>query len=101
MQEIEGLNLATKLKKQHINWFNQKMKVNLAAQTLSSNVADAIEYCNKKLNMENFKGSEATVTFIRTFDNLFDILNFKNPLANNYSIKLHFENLIAASGNHF
>ena len=24
LQEIEGLNLATKLKKQHINWFNQK-----------------------------------------------------------------------------
>ena len=48
LQEIEGLNLAMKLKKQHMNWFNQKMKVNLAAQTLSSSVADAIEYCNKK-----------------------------------------------------
>ena len=77
LQEIKGLNLATKLKKPHINWFNQKMKVNLAAQTLSSSVADAIEYYNKKLNMENFKGSEATVTFIRTFDHLFDILNSK------------------------
>ena len=33
-----------------------------------SSVANAIEYCNKKLNMENFKGSEATVTFIKTFD---------------------------------
>ena len=48
LQEKESLNLVTKLKKQHINWFNQKMKVNLAAQTLSSSVADAIEYCNKK-----------------------------------------------------
>ena len=38
--------------------------------------------------MENFKGSEATVTFIRTFDHLFDILNFKNPLANNYKAPL-------------
>ena len=48
LQKIEGLNLAMKLKKQHMNWFNQKIKVNLAAQTLSSSVADAIEYCNKK-----------------------------------------------------
>ena len=92
LQEIEGLNLATKLKKQHINWFNQKMKLNLAAQTLSSSVADAIEYCNKKLNMENFKGSEATVTFIKTFDHLFDILNSKNPLANNYKAPLRESN---------
>ena len=38
--------------------------------------------------MENFKGSEATVTFIRTFDHLFDILNSKNSLANNYKAPL-------------
>ena len=68
------------------------MKVNLAAQTLSSSVANAIEYCNKKLNMENFKGSEATVTFIRTFDHLLDILNSKNSLANNYKAPLRESN---------
>ena len=42
----------------------------------------AIEYCNTKLNMENFNGSKPTVTFIKTFENLFDILNSKNLLAN-------------------
>ena len=42
--------------------------------------------------MENFKGNEATVTFIRTFDHLFDILNSKNPLANNYKAPLRESN---------
>ena len=42
--------------------------------------------------MENFKGSETTVTFIRTFDHLFDILNSKNPLANNYKAPLRESN---------
>ena len=42
--------------------------------------------------MENFKGSEATVTYIRTFDHLFDILNSKNPLANNYKAPLRESN---------
>ena len=42
--------------------------------------------------MENFKGSEATVTLIRTFDHLFDVLNSKNPLANNYKAPLRESN---------
>ena len=58
----------------------------------NSSVADAIEYCNTKLNMENFKGSKPAVTFIRTFDHLFDILDSKNPLANNYKAPLQESN---------
>ncbi len=44
-QESEGLRLANKLRSNHINWKLQKMKVNLAAQALSSSVADTLEYC--------------------------------------------------------
>ena len=44
LQETEGLRLGNKLKS-HINYEKQKMKVNLAAQTLSSIVADAIDFC--------------------------------------------------------
>ena len=54
------------------------MKVNLAAQTFSVSVADAIDYCRDTLKLEQFQGSEATVKFIQTFDHLFDILNSCN-----------------------
>ncbi|CAB3989249.1 Hypothetical predicted protein [Paramuricea clavata] len=43
LQESEGLHLANKLRSAHIKWKPQKMKVNLAAQALSSSVADALE----------------------------------------------------------
>ena len=45
LQEKEGLRLGNKLKLSHIQWWQQKMKVNLAAQTFSASVADAIDYC--------------------------------------------------------
>ena len=52
LQDTEGLRLANKLKKTHINWKQQKMKVNLAAQALSSSVANALEYCANELNAQ-------------------------------------------------
>jgi len=45
MQEKEGLRLGNELKLSHIQWWQQKLKVNLAAQTFSASVADAIDYC--------------------------------------------------------
>ena len=59
------------------------MKVNLTAQTMSSSVADAIEFCDT-LRMPQFKGSEATGIFIRIFDVLFDVLNSGNPFGKGY-----------------
>ena len=74
-------------------WQQQKMKVNLAAQTLSSiSVADSIQYCNETLQMDEFRGSEATVKFIRIFDHLFDVLNSRNPLAKGYKSNLRLTN---------
>ena len=73
LQDAEGLRLANKLKKIHINWKQRKMKVNLAAQALSSSMANALEYCAKELKLPKFQGCEATVEFIRMFDHLFDI----------------------------
>ena len=81
LQDEEGLRLGNKLKLVHIKWQQQKMKVNLAAQTFSTSVADAIEYCCQTLKLEQFQGSEATVKFVRIFDRLFDILNSRNPCA--------------------
>ena len=81
LQDKEGLRLGNKLKLAHIQWQQQKMKVDLAAKSLSSSVADAFEYCTNTLKLPQFKGSEATVTFIRIIDHLFDILNSRNPCA--------------------
>ena len=93
LQESEGLRLANKLRSAHIDWKPQKMKVNLAAQTLSSSVADALEYCEGKLHeMPQFKGCGPTVKFIRCFDRLFDVLNSRNPKANNFKAPIRKTN---------
>ncbi len=54
------------------------MKVNLAAQTLSSSVADAIEFLDLTQNLSS--NSKGTTKFIRTIDQLFDMLNSRNPI---------------------
>lgn len=78
LQENEGLHFANRLKKQHIDFNKQIMKVKLAAQTFSNSVADAIQYCDQDLNLPEFFGSYATVEFITKINNLFDILNSRN-----------------------
>ena len=71
LQDEEGLRLGNKLNLAHIQWWQQKMKANLAAQAFSSSVADAIEYCTNTPKLPQFQGSEATVQFIRLFYRLF------------------------------
>ncbi|KAM7311771.1 hypothetical protein ISCGN_008678 [Ixodes scapularis] len=66
----------------------QKMKVNLAAQAISSSVADALEFCNIDLKDRTFADSEATVKLIRIFDKLFDMMNSRNPVAKNFKAPL-------------
>ena len=84
--------LANKLTMEHIMFEQQKMKVKLATQALSSSVAHAIEYCTQVLKLPQFEGSEATVAFIRVIDRLFDILNSKNPLAKGFKAPMKMEN---------
>jgi len=60
LQQNDNLRLANKLKT-HVNWFKQKMKVNLAEQTLSSSVAN--DYCNETLKDDKSSSSETTVKF--------------------------------------
>ena len=92
LQEFEGLHLANKLRARHVHWKPQKMRVNLPAQTLSSSVADALEYCEGKLKLPQFQGCGPTVKFIRVFDHLFDVLNSRNPLARNYKAPIRKSN---------
>ena len=92
LQESEGVHMANKLRSAHINWHQQKMKVNLAAQSLSSSVADALDYCSDQLEMDAFSHCQATTKFIRTFDHLFDVLNSRNPLSKNFKAPLRPSN---------
>lgn len=92
LQESEGLRLGNRLRKSHIDYRKMVMKVYLAAQTLSSSVADAIEFCEKVLQLPEFKGSAPTVRFIRAVDRIFDFLNVRNPWGRGYKSPLRTSN---------
>ena len=92
LQGAKGLRLANKLRSAHINWKQQKMKVNLAAQALSSSVANALEFCEGKLKLPQFQGCGPTGKFIRVFDRLFYIVNSRNPLARNFKAPIRKSN---------
>ncbi|KAE9521578.1 hypothetical protein AGLY_018042 [Aphis glycines] len=91
LQNNIGLKFANKLTSQHLNFRNSIMKVKLAAQSLSSGVADAIEYLQKNSNVE-FLNSESTVYFIRQIDRLFDILNSRIPFAKGFKSPINTSN---------
>ncbi|KAL7296574.1 hypothetical protein TKK_0010005 [Trichogramma kaykai] len=74
----EGLHLATKIRRRHVEPFNEKMKVCLAAQVLSRSVAAALEICEHELELEEFQGAKATARFCRVIDDCFDFLNSRN-----------------------
>lgn len=93
LQENEGLHLANKLRRAHSNFFKQKMKVRLAVQLLSESVADALEFCEEKLKLSEFRGCGATVQFIRLFNNAYDILNSRSIIPHGYKKALCPKNI--------
>ncbi|GBO03047.1 DNA transposase THAP9 [Araneus ventricosus] len=84
LQREEGLHAATKLRLRHVQWYREKMKVKLAAQVLSRSVADALEYALHHLKHPKFEGCEATILFLKKFNDLFDVLNSRNFLGKGY-----------------
>ncbi|KAE9533032.1 hypothetical protein AGLY_009460 [Aphis glycines] len=60
--------------------------------SLSSGVADAIEYLQQKGEII-FQKSESTVYFIRQIDRLFDILNSRIPFAKGYKSPIDASNI--------
>lgn len=84
LQEEKGLHLANKLSHRHVAFRNEIMKVKLATQLLSRSVAKALEFCEKRLNLTDFKDASATVEFILTLNNIFDILNTRNLKEHGY-----------------
>ncbi|KAL4126963.1 hypothetical protein QTP88_011161 [Uroleucon formosanum] len=78
LQEDEGCHLANKLKKQHVFYSRQKMKVKLATQLLSRSVSEALTFCRDKLELPAFKDSGPTIKFIKYFNDAFDIVNSRS-----------------------
>ena len=84
IQESEGFQMANRFTSKHLMFQKHKMNVKLAAQTLSSSAADAIEFLDSTMKLDQFQGSTGTVKFIRTIDRLFDMLNSGNPMAKGF-----------------
>lgn len=83
LQESHDLHPAIKIRRRHLNYHKEKMKVKLAVQTFSDSVADALVYCNEDLKLTKFEGANATAKFCRYINNIFDILNSRNCLSKN------------------
>lgn len=66
--------------------------MNLAAQTLSNSVADALQFLSEDIKLEEFKDVKATIKFIRIVDQLFDISNSRNPWGRGMKTPLRKEN---------
>jgi len=75
-----GVRAGTKLTSRHIQYFDEKMNVRLAAQTMSQSVADALIFL-KSFEPE-FCDVEATAEFIAYINNAFDILNSRSKFSN-------------------
>lgn len=56
------------------------MKVHLAAQTLSDSVASSLDLAREQ-NVSEFQNSEATSSFLRVINELFDLLNSSSHLS--------------------
>ena len=77
LQSKNGLHLANRLRNQHVNYKENKMKTSLACQTFSKAVSNSINYLRLQ-NYREFKDSEETSYFINLVNDMFDHLNSKS-----------------------
>ena len=85
LQEYEGMHLSNKLRRAHVYFLKQKMKVRLAAQLFSKSIAHSLRICKDDLKLSSFVNCGATIEFIEIINDLFDILNSRN--LKNYGFK--------------
>jgi len=83
LQRTEGLRAGNRLTEAHIHFQQQKMKVQLAAQTLSASVGTALKFLTAN-NVEGFTDTTGTQKFVFTVDRLFDTFNSRSPKASGY-----------------
>lgn len=74
-QDTDNFELGNKLSNRHINYKRAPMDVKTAVETFSNSVADVLQQLNED-GYEDFAGCDATVAFIRIFNNLFDAMNY-------------------------
>jgi DNA transposase THAP9 len=82
-QKMEGLTLANRLSKRHVEYKLQKMKVRLAVQVFSSSVAQAMEYL-RTVGLQEFVDSYPTERLLTVVDRLFDVLNSRSINSHGY-----------------
>lgn len=68
------------------------MKVKLAAQTLSSSTADALDFLRDQ-GVPEFSNCHETVLFIRAIYRIFDFLNSSLPFDKGYKKPLYADNI--------
>lgn len=94
IQESKGLHAANKLRKPHIKYYDNKMNVRLAAQTLSSSVSSSLLFCEELGLMKNVK---PTAEFCQYMNNTFDLLNCRNKLCKgDYAFPINEETVFKA-----
>lgn len=84
------------LRRAHIDYKKQKVKVPLVTQVMSRSVADALMCCKNILRLSEFENSEGTSLFLMVFD-LFDILNSRSNRARRFKKAMRAENFDALS----
>lgn len=67
-------------------------QVNLAAQTISNSIADALEFLMNDMKHPDFQHAAGTIEFIRIFDKAFDLCNSRNPWARGSKAPLREKN---------
>lgn len=90
LQNMTGYKIAEKLSDRHINFENEKMRVDLAAQTLSASVSNAL--LSLQNSHDDFRECSETAKFIGVFNILFDMFNSKNTNAPGYKAPMNTEN---------
>jgi DNA transposase THAP9 len=83
LQTDEGLTLANKLTKHHIQYKTQKMKVRLAVQVISASCATALRFLRTN-GYTGFDDTAATELFLEKLDRLFDLLNVRTRFGTGY-----------------
>jgi hypothetical protein len=96
LQDKDGLRAGNRLTNAHVEFQNNKMKVRLAAQTLSSSVAKALEFLDVN-KFPGFSNTSATRKYIETVDRLFDIFNSRSVVGKGYKKALTYSGLRAVT----
>jgi len=80
-QDKYGLHAGTKIRKRHLNWAQEKIKVKLTTQLFNASTAHALHFLRCDIKDSQFIGSEATEKFCLFMNNCFDLLNSRQKVA--------------------